>query len=100
MIRIHEEAENMEKLAILGGTPAISNMPDDLFRWPIVTREDEEAVLEVLRNSWQSGTQITEQFEKEFAAWQGMRHAVAYCNGTLALEAAMFACGLGSGDEM
>ncbi|NLM77575.1 MAG: DegT/DnrJ/EryC1/StrS family aminotransferase [Ruminococcaceae bacterium] len=90
----------MEKLAILGGTPAISNMPDDLFRWPIVTREDEEAVLEVLRNSWQSGTQITEQFEKEFAAWQGMRHAVAYCNGTLALEAAMFACGLGSGDEM
>jgi dTDP-4-amino-4,6-dideoxygalactose transaminase len=90
----------MEKLAIFGGNPAISDVPEDLFRWPIITREDEDAVLEVFRNSWQSGTQITEQFEKEFAAWQGTRHAVAYCNGTLALEAAMFACGLGCGDEL
>lgn len=90
----------MEKLAIFGGKPAIGAVPDDLFFWPIITKEDEDAVLEVFRNRWQSGTQITEQFEKEFAAWQGLPWAVAYCNGTMALEAAMFACGLGVGDEL
>lgn len=90
----------MDKLAVFGGSPAIGPMPEDLFRWPIITQEDEDAVLAVFRNSWQSGTQITELFEQEFAVWQGRRHAVAYCNGTLALQAALFACGLGCGDEL
>lgn len=90
----------MEKLALFGGAPALGPVSDELFRWPIITQEDEDAVLEVFRNNGQSGTQVTEQFEREFAAWQGSRHAVAFCNGTLAVEAAMFACGLGVGDEL
>lgn len=89
------------KLAILGGTPVISdNMPDSLFQWPIVTEEDEQAVLQVLRYENMSGHNITDQFEKEFAAWQGTKYALAFANGTQALAAAMFAIDLGAGDEI
>ena len=40
------------------------------------------------------------QFEKEFADWIGTNYAVAYCNGTMSLAAAMFAVGLSKGDEI
>ena len=91
-----------EKLAILGGSPVIpADAPKDyLFKWPIITKEDEDAALEVIRSGNFSGTDISMKLEEEFAAWQGTKHAVAFCNGTQALAAAMFAAGLGAGDEM
>lgn len=91
----------MEKLAIFGGTPAIENAPEKhLFGWPILTEEDEAAALQVIRDNSFSGTDITEKFQDEFAAWQGRKYALAYCNGTLSLTAAMFAIGLSMGDEI
>ena len=90
----------MDKLAYLGGTPAVVNPPEELFRWPIITKEDEEAALDVIRNNRFSATDITEQFEKEFAAWQGRKLALGFSSGTLSLAAAMFAVGLGAGDEI
>ena len=58
----------MEKLALLGGTPAIENAPvKELFGWPIMTEEDEAAALDVIRNNKFSGTDITEKFQEEFA---------------------------------
>lgn len=89
-----------EKLALLGGPKAVQSDPGDLFTWPIITREDEEAVLEVLRRGAMSDLDVTVKFEEEFAAWQGTRHALAHNNGTAALQAAMFACGVGVGDEI
>ena len=38
----------MDKLAILGGSRAVKTDPGDMFTWPIITEEDEEAALEVL----------------------------------------------------
>ena len=91
----------MEKLAILGGTPVIQkDAPEALFKWPIITEEYEAAALDVVRNNKYSGTDITLQFQEEFAAWQGTEYALAFNNGTLSLEAAMFAIGLGAGDEI
>ena len=57
---------NKEKLAILGGEPVFNekDVPESLFKWPIVTEEDEQAVLHVLRNENISGYNITEEFEK------------------------------------
>lgn len=89
-----------QKLALLGGSPAVSESDSDLFHWPITTSEDEEAVLDVIRRGTMSGTEISIQFEKEFAAWQGSRHALGFCNGTAGLQAAMAACGVGEGDEV
>jgi dTDP-4-amino-4,6-dideoxygalactose transaminase len=39
-------------------------------------------------------------FEEEFAAWAGSAHAIAMANGTLTLEAALKALGIGPGDEV
>lgn len=89
------------QLALLGGPKALkSEPPEELFHWPIVTSEDEEAVVAVLRQGNMSGNNITKQFEQEFAEWMGMKHALAYPNGTDALRAAMWACGVGAGDEV
>ncbi len=88
------------KLAINNGDKIVTCDPGDIFDWPIVTEEDEQAVLEVLRAGRMSATNITKQFEDEFAAWMGMEHALAYPNGTEALRGAMWACGVGAGDEI
>lgn len=42
----------------------------------------------------------TREFEKQFAAWCGVSHAVALANGTLALDVALKALGIGPGDEV
>jgi len=89
-----------QALAVLGGPKSVTSDPGDMFKWPIVTQEDEAAVLEVLRNGAMSGTDITKEFEREFAEWIGMQYALAYCNGTAALRGAMWACGVGAGDEI
>ncbi len=88
------------RLAFRGGTRAVQTDAGDIFEWPIITQEDEEAVLEVLRRGAMSGTDVTTQFEKEFAEWQGTDYALGFSSGTAALHSAMFGCKIGVGDEM
>ena len=89
-----------EKLAILGGPKAVKTDPGDIFKWPIITKEDEDAVLSVLRAGAMSEIGVTKQFEKEFAEWHGMKYALGHNTGTASLHTAMFGCGVGSGDEI
>ncbi|MCG3178337.1 MAG: UDP-4-amino-4-deoxy-L-arabinose--oxoglutarate aminotransferase [Phycisphaerae bacterium] len=86
--------------AILGGPRAVPQDHADLFAWPIITPDDERAVLQVLRAGTMSGDDVSQLFEQEFAAWQGARHALTFENGTTALLVAMWAAGIGRGDEM
>lgn len=90
----------MEKLAILGGPKAVRTGPGQIFTWPIITKETEHAVLEVLRAGKMSGRDVTKEFEKEFAAWLGTNYALGHSSGTAALHAAMFGIGIGHGDEI
>jgi len=87
-------------LAHLGGPKAVTVDPGDTFTWPIVTVDDETAVLEVLRRGAMSDIDVTMAFEAEFAVWQGRTHALAFNNGTSALLAAMFGLKVGVGDEI
>lgn len=89
-----------DPLALQGGTPAVEKYPSNRFAWPIVTEEDEQAILDVLRNRSMSGTDITKQFEAEFAAWNTTEYALGACNGTAGLLAAMWACGVSAGGEI
>ena len=90
-----------EKLALLGGEPVVKEAgPQDLFKWPIITQEDIDAAMDVVVNNKFSGTDITTKFQDEFAEWQGRKYAIAYTNGTMSLTAAMYAIGLGMGDEI
>jgi perosamine synthetase len=88
------------ELALFGGPKAITSPAGDMFTWPIITKEDEEGVLEVLRRVGMSGTDVTIEFEKKFAEWQGARYALGFNNGTSAIHAAMFGCKVGVGDEV
>lgn len=70
--------------------------------WPSFTPEEADAVQQVLlsnRVNYWTGNECRE-FESEFAAWCGTRHAIALSNGTLALDIALKALGIGPGDEV
>lgn len=70
--------------------------------WPSFTEEEADAVKQVLlsnRVNYWTG-QETREFEQEFAAWAGTKHAVALTNGTVALDVALIALGIGAGDEV
>ena len=65
---------------------------------PVAGDDDVEAVTRVLRSGqWASGPEVT-RFEEDFARFVGARHAVAVCNGTVALHAALLGAGVGPGD--
>jgi len=88
------------ELALLGGPKAVQSDSGDMFTWPIVTEEDEQAVLEVLRRGGMSGTDVTHEFENDYAEWHGMQYALGLSSGTAALQSSMWACGVGVGDEI
>jgi dTDP-4-amino-4,6-dideoxygalactose transaminase len=63
-------------------------------------QEEKDAVMQVLDNGWLAMGEITQQFEQEFAAMVGVRHAIAVTNGTASLHLACRALGIGPGDEV
>ena len=70
--------------------------------WPSFTQQEADAVSQVLLsnkvNYWTG--QEGREFEKEFADWADSKYAIAMGNGTLALDVALQALGIGSGDEV
>lgn len=70
--------------------------------WPSFSREEIDAVSAVLAsnrvNYWTGDS--CRQFETAFAAYTGAQHAIALANGTLALDLALKALGVGPGDEV
>lgn len=88
------------KLAIHGGPRTV---PDGLKKkWPEITKEDKEAVMAVLERGVLSGVHGPEatSLEKEWAAFTGSKHALSFNSGTAAIHAALFAAGVGPGDEV
>ena len=70
--------------------------------WPCFTPEEADAVSQVLLsnkvNYWTG--QECRQFEQEFAEWSDSKYAIAMGNGTLALDVALQALGIGAGHEV
>lgn len=68
---------------------------------PLLDGNEKKYLAECIDSGWISSEgPFVERFEREFAARVGRRHAVAVCNGSLALDAAVAALGLGPGDEV
>jgi perosamine synthetase len=65
-----------------------------------VDEEDIRAAVEVLRSDWLTTGPKVEEFEQAFANYVGAKEAVAVSSGTAALHAAMYALGIGPGDEV
>ncbi len=92
-------ASPTSRLAIDGGTPVRSAA---FASWPQFEADEVEAVAAVLRsgkvNYWTGGQ--GSEFEREYADYTGTKHAIAVANGTVALELALYASGVGPGDEV
>lgn len=68
---------------------------------PVVGQREREYVEECLATGWiSSAGRFIDEFESAWAAYCGVEHGVAVSNGTLALQLALRAIGLESGDEV
>ena len=70
------------------------------FHRPLIGREEEEEVIATLRSGWLTTGPRVHQFEQEFAAYRGVKHAVALNSCTAGLHLALVALGIGEGDEV
>src|SRR5712691_8310041 len=87
-----------EKLAIHGGIPVRQRPLPYGRQW--LDEDDIAAVVDTLRSDWLTTGPKVEAFEQALADVLGASHAVAVSNGTAALHAAMYALGIGPGDEV
>jgi dTDP-4-amino-4,6-dideoxygalactose transaminase len=62
--------------------------------------QETEAVNKILASNWLTMGDITSKFEKEFAQYIGVKHAIAVTNGTAALHLALKGLGIAGSDEV
>jgi perosamine synthetase len=97
----HSTASLAERLAIDGGTKTVTTAFRD--RWKPSWWRDAWQIAKQMR--WGFTTLATRdgpvrEFEDAFAALTGCKHALAMNSGTAALHSALFAVGVGPGDEV
>lgn len=89
----------LHRLAIDGGKPVRKSL---FAPWPFFEQDEIDAVTKVLQsgkvNYWTG--EEGRLLEREFADFTGCKYAVAVANGTVALELALHALGIGTGDEV
>ena len=85
-------------LAILGGKPEV---PQGLIRnWPPIDDLDRRMVLASLEQDNHAFGPNCQAFEREWAAWNGNRHAITTNSGTAALHMGIAAAGCSAGDHV
>ncbi len=67
---------------------------------PQIGEEEKAAVMAVLDSGQLAQGSVVAEFEQEFAAYCGVKHAIATSNGTTALHVALLAHEIGPGDEV
>lgn len=97
--RVSVDATLNSRLAIDGGPPEVS-LP--LPAWPIWDEQTESAVLRSLRQGtwWRGAGSEVELFEAELSTLEAAPHMLAVANGTVALEIALQAHGVGPGSKV
>ena len=76
-------------------------MSIELPKWPVSTGRELELLAQVLDSAqWGGYHEFVKQFEHDFAAFQHCSQGVAAVNGTVTLEMALTAAGIGPGDEV
>lgn len=87
-----------EQLAIFGGPSAV-HRPAPL--WPFFDETDRAALNTVLESRiWGGYHESVGEFERHFAKFHGAEYGIALANGTVSLEIALTAVGIGAGDEV
>lgn len=89
-----------EKLAILGGEP-ISATGLSFLAWPPAREETGQKLLDVFfSRKWSFNGPQEQAFAREFADYHGAKHGIFMANGTVTLQCALQALGVGAGDEV
>ena len=70
------------------------------FDRPDIGEEEIAAVADVLRSGWLTTGPQTAEFERRFAEYVGVGHALALSSCTAAMQVALAAWGIGPGDEV
>jgi len=76
------------------------SLPFIPFARPLIEEDDKQAVMNVLDSGWLTTGPQSFQFEKDFSAYVGAKHALAVNSCTAALHLALDAIGLKRGDEV
>jgi len=91
----------MTKLALLGGAPKRDAKTNPWPKWPVWDEKEEKALLQVLNSGvWSYNGPKETEFNKDFAEYTGVKYAISAANGTVTLQMALEACGVGVGDEV
>ncbi|MBK7713706.1 MAG: DegT/DnrJ/EryC1/StrS family aminotransferase [Bacteroidales bacterium] len=91
----------MSKLAIHGGKPVRDTKTNPWPKWPVWDRNEEKALIETLNSGiWSYNGPRETEFNKQFAEYSGSKYVLTAANGTVTLQMALEACGIGIGDEV
>jgi dTDP-4-amino-4,6-dideoxygalactose transaminase len=92
----------MDSMPSPTGEIRVSETHKPMPPWPAYADDERSAVSSVLAsgkvNYWTG--EEGRRFEQEYAAYVGVKHAIALMNGTVALELALRMWGIGPGDEV
>lgn len=82
--------------------PRINKLPNDMIALspPYLTAEEEKVLSKVIRSGTLGLGPYLEQFERSVAQFVGTKYAVATSSGTAGLHLALYALGVGNGDEV
>ena len=91
----------MKTLAINGGQPVRDVKNNPWPKWPVWDHNEEKALLETLNSGvWSYNGPKETEFDRLFAEYTGVKYAISAANGTVTLQMALEACGIGVGDEV
>src|SRR6516164_2468986 len=91
----------MPKLALLGGQPVFELPLDSSTMWPPVDELTAKKLQDLYYSrKWTAFDETDGIFAQAFAAHHGARHGIFTINGTVTLQCALGACGIGPGDEV
>lgn len=91
----------MTKLAIQGGSPVRDVKMNPWPKWPVWDKNEENALIETLNSGvWSYNGPKETEFNRLFAEYTGVKYAISAANGTVTLQMALEACGIGFGDEV
>jgi len=91
----------MNVLAINGGKPVRDSKITPWPEWPVWDEKEEKALLEVLHSGvWSYNGAKEVAYNKAFADYCGTKYSISASNGTVTLQLALEALGVGIGDEV
>ncbi|MCP5061233.1 MAG: DegT/DnrJ/EryC1/StrS family aminotransferase [Ignavibacteriae bacterium] len=91
----------MSNLAVKNGSPIRDIKTNPWPAWPAWDEKEEKALISVLNSGvWSYNGPKELEFNKSFAEFTGTNYAVSTVNGTVTLQLALEALGIGFGDEV